>query len=643
MCRPSRPLSSRPVVATGCTTSLRKRLAVVVCLGTAAVLPAPACAEAGATGVGGLIQLAAPYDCIEQDSTLFSVGAEGCADTVGRGMFGASLLAVSPDGRDVYATSGDSLTGLESNGLVELSRNSATGALTQFGCISETGAECDFKGEGLQGDEDIVISPDGSTVYVGSPSAGIDVFTRAADGSLSLAECFKRTSDSGDPKCTPLSELEGARGLALSPDGQYLYAAEQNGNAIATFARTGAGKIVFTGCISEEAKGGLSGCAYTTAVGLYGVTGLAVSPDGERVYAVSYTDDALVTFTRMKTGALVYVSCESSGAGSGCPATKAGGLESAQNVVVSPDGSRIYVVTLEGDLSTFTPTSGGTSEVGCLSAKGADPTCTPAGANLEGGADLVLAPPAVPGGGELYTVSFFARTVNAFSIDSASGLPIALPGADACIQAATSTAGCAVLGHGLDSADGIAASPDGQNVYVASRGEDAVNCGAAKCTDTIAAVASFLRAPVPPVPSGGGGGGGTPPPLAPAHPPPPALGKPHIAPATIHRKGHGAKSAVLTYTDTEVAIITISVEAARTGVRRHGRCVKGHARTHSSRCVYESVLTTFTHKDAAGANAIVVRTTIGHLRLAPGRYLLVLVSSSPSGISRPVSVTLRVV
>ena len=618
----------------------------MVCLAAAAVLPALACAEAGATGVGGLIQLTAPYDCIEQDSTLFSVGAEGCADTVGRGMFGASLLAVSPDGRDVYATSGESLTGLESNGLVELSRDPATGALTQFGCISETGAECDFKGEGLKGDEDIVVSPDGSTVYVGSPSAGIDVFTRAADGSLSLAECFKRTSDSGDPKCTTLpGTRRGARPRALA--GRPVPVRGRAERQRDRHVRTDRGRQ------NRLHRLHIRGSQRWPARLRTHESGRPLRRHGPgrqprrrtRLCSLLRRQRARHVQTHENRRAPVRELREL-GCGQRLPGNESGRprehvrTSSSAPTAAASTSSRWKAICRRSLPRPAARARSAAYPPGALIRR-----AQRRGRTSKAALDLVLAPPAAPGGGELYTVSFFARTVNAFSIDPSSGLPVALAGADACIQAATSTAGCAVLGHGLDSADGIAASPDGQNVYVASRGEDVVKCAATKCTDTIAAVASFLRAPVRPVPSGGGGGGGTPPPVPPPSPPtpPPSLGKPHLAPTTIHRKGHGPKSAVLTYTDTEVATTTVSVEVARTGVRKHGRCVKGRARTRSSRCAYESVLTTFTHKDAAGANAITVRTSIGHLRLALGRYLLVLVSSSPSGVSRPVSVTLRVV
>jgi DNA-binding beta-propeller fold protein YncE len=615
------------------------------------VVFAVACADARAAGVGALVQLAAPNDCLEQDSSILSVGAEGCGTTDAWGLLGASAMTVAPDGRDAYVVTGENVSGLaESSSVVELRRDAASGALSEFGCISRTGAECDLKADGLREDDEIVSSPDGTRVYVGSPSAGLDVFARAADGSLSLIQCFKRTSDPDpDAACTTLSpDLEGVRGIAVSADGHNVYAAEQNGNAIAIFTRSASNTLEYNGCVSQLAEGGNAGCVTTGVTGLLGVTGLAVSPGGERLYAVSYSGNALVTFKRnTTTGMLEYQSCESGSSGAKlCAVTSAGGLSSAQNVVVSPDGSRIYVVSLDGGLATFAPAASGTMEVGCLSASGAEPACTPAGASLSGGIDLVLDPAAAPGAGALYTTSFFTDAVNAFSIDPTSGLPVPLSGADACVQASGSSAGCAVTSHGLNEAAGIATSPDGQNIYVASRGEHKVQCGASKCTDTVSAIAAFARAPVPAPPSAGstGGGsttgsGGSPISMTPA----PALAHLRLTRATIHRKGHKGTSTQLTYTDTEAATTTLTIELQQTGVRKHNRCVHGRAHAKRSACRLYSTFTTIVHNDVAGSNTLKIGAQIGRHKLPVGRYLLVLVARAASGQSDRTSIGLRVV
>ena len=617
-------------------------------LGVVALLAAGA-EDAGASTPGALSELPGPGGCLEQDVSFLSIGAEGCGGSA-RGLLSAATLAISPDGRDVYVVTGDAVTGeVPSNSVVELSRNPEDGALTQFGCISKTGAECDLKADGLGSDDAIAVSPDGSRVYVGSPSAGVDVFERAGDGALTLLQCFKRTSDSGDSSCTTVPQLEGVRGFAVSADGKFVYVAEQNGNAIGTFARTASNTLEFNGCISEEEEGGLTTCAATKAVGLLGVTGLALSPDGERLYAVSYGGNALVTFARNPTtGALTYSSCESGpGGASGCGTTNVAGLANAQNVAVNAAGTRIYVVTLEGALSTFSPTGSGTVRVGCLSAGGKEPTCTPAGANLAGGTELVLDSAIAPGGATLYTSSLFAKAVNAFAIEPTSGLPVPLPGGEACLEAPGAGSGCAASAPGLNSPSGIAASPDGSDIYVASRGLVTVQCGTKKCEDGVSAVTGFARAqlPVPILGSGSppgssGVGAKSAPPAA------PSLRHVRLAPGRIYRQAgrhHQPRSAELRYEDTQTATTTIVIERLASGVRHHGHCVSGHARSRTGRCQRYSAVASLTHHDAAGSNAVRIGLAIGRHRLVPGRYRLELLARSQFGLtSRSAPIALRV-
>ena len=95
-------------------------------------------------------------------------GAGPCAD--GHGLAGPWEVAVSPDGKSVYAAS------FGSHAVARFNRNTTTGAIGQpagaAGCISDTGAGPCADGHGLDFAEGVAVSPDGKSVYVASDDEG---------------------------------------------------------------------------------------------------------------------------------------------------------------------------------------------------------------------------------------------------------------------------------------------------------------------------------------------------------------------------------------------------------------------------------------------------------------------------------------
>ncbi len=128
-------------------------------------------------------------------------GAAGCiaeagtneACTDGTALHGAGSVAVSPDGTNVYVATQDS------DAVTIFDRDGSTGALTQkpgtAGCISETGTfgAC-LDGKALDSAETVTVSPDGTSVYVGSRlSDAIAVFDRnMATGELTQKAGHRR-------------------------------------------------------------------------------------------------------------------------------------------------------------------------------------------------------------------------------------------------------------------------------------------------------------------------------------------------------------------------------------------------------------------------------------------------------------------
>ncbi|HEY6637078.1 MAG TPA: hypothetical protein VIZ61_05270 [Solirubrobacterales bacterium] len=100
-------------------------------------------------------------------------------------------------------------------------------ALTPKGCIADTGdaAGCGSNAQGLDGGEDVAVSPDGASVYaVSFFDDAIVRFDRAANGVLSAPSCIADVGDVAGCGATAQG-LAGPSGVAVSPDGASVYAA----------------------------------------------------------------------------------------------------------------------------------------------------------------------------------------------------------------------------------------------------------------------------------------------------------------------------------------------------------------------------------------------------------------------------------
>src|SRR5437016_4251001 len=136
---------------------------------------------------------------------------------------------------------------------------------------------------GLDGASGVAVSPDGRTVYAtGEVDDALAVFHRdSATGALTFVEMKQDAVDGVDG-------LIGAHGVAVSPDGAHVYAAGSLENAVAVFGRDAAtGKLTFIE-VQREGQNGI--------VGLDRARALSVSPDGANLYVAGGYDDALVVF-----------------------------------------------------------------------------------------------------------------------------------------------------------------------------------------------------------------------------------------------------------------------------------------------------------------------------------------------------------
>ena len=252
------------------------------------------------------------------------------------GLLGAFGVAVSPDGASVYVASGT----LTSGAIVRFDRDPATGALTPRGCIQYTGGtDCVETTAGLHGATSVAVSRDGRSVYVtGARSDAIVRFDRGGDGALTPRGCVQNT---GGVDCTAVAAgLDVPESVAVSPDGRSVYVASEFSSAVARFDRDQAtGALTQRGCFQSLPA---TECGAESS-GLFGAISVAVSDDGHNVYVASRDEPAVAWFVRnSSTGALTPAGCVGSVAGIGC-GTASGGLQTAYSVAVSGDGRSVYV------------------------------------------------------------------------------------------------------------------------------------------------------------------------------------------------------------------------------------------------------------------------------------------------------------
>jgi 6-phosphogluconolactonase (cycloisomerase 2 family) len=169
---------------------------------------------------------------------------------------------------------------------------------------------------GLNGVFGVAVSPNGKYVYsAGNTDGKVSSFNRDP---VSGALTFINWIHDGF-----LNTLNSAILLAVSPDGNNAYVAGQAGSVIDKLTADPA-----TGAMSF-----LNAQIYPRA-DLAGAHGVAASPDGRSIYATGYLSNSVVAFSRnLATGNLTYVQTVIS-------ATALGGTE---GLTVSPDGQNVYV------------------------------------------------------------------------------------------------------------------------------------------------------------------------------------------------------------------------------------------------------------------------------------------------------------
>ncbi|HEU5100740.1 MAG TPA: beta-propeller fold lactonase family protein, partial [Roseiflexaceae bacterium] len=315
---------------------------------------------------------------------ILEVPGQSHANPLGTGANGPYGVATSPDGRNVYATDyGDDL-------LMVFSRDPLTGNITFLeNKVNSSGGVA-----GLDGPYLVAVSADGKNVYAASGNGdSIVSFTRnPSDGTLSFLSKVGKGDNYGFclPTCLQLQALDGAYGIALSADGQYAYVSSILDNKVVVLNRnsaTGALELQpLLGPVQTYASASISQ-AYGIALspdganlyltgygsdnlevlkrdpsngqltfverytngqlgvdGLNGVFRVTVSPDGAFVYTASFDDSAITVFKRdQSTGKLTYITRYKDGIGG------VSGLVWATSVTISPDGKHLFATAFQSD------------------------------------------------------------------------------------------------------------------------------------------------------------------------------------------------------------------------------------------------------------------------------------------------------
>jgi DNA-binding beta-propeller fold protein YncE len=367
-------------------------------------------------------------------------GKKGCvASMVGKakgdecgpaiGLIAPNSVAVSPDGRTVYATSrsGASITTFH--------RSRKSGALKQLppsasGCISGLAIPGCTLGRGVKWPDVVVVSPDGKNVYVGDfAGSGVTSFSRSAgSGALTqLAGTAGCITEAGIEGCAKGVQMDHIEGMAINPSGKTVYAAAAFGSAISILQREAS-----TGALTQATNG--NGCITVAAVSgcaqgyqFAGVNALVVSPKGGNVYATSLTSNSVTMFRPTEAGGLTQ------------PARPEG--ENIPAGLGNPEGCLVYL-----------------RAPGCSFGRAMS---VPEGLALS------------PAGTNLYVTAFISGAMDVLDRNLKSGAVNQKPGERGCL-ASPKVGGCAP-GRALGLTGSVVVSPDGRNVYSTSQQSSAVD------------------------------------------------------------------------------------------------------------------------------------------------------------------------
>jgi hypothetical protein len=424
-----------------------------------------------ATLLAAGLALVAPYlnPLPGSDACITQGGAGGCQ--AGRALDKVSGLAVSRDGRNVYAAVRDS------GAVAAFRRDRRTGALRQLegtaGCVGGSPADGCAPGRNLAGARALTLSPDDRSVYVAA-AGGMAVLARdPRTGALGqLPGTRGCVSESGQDGCTDGRAVSTALWVAAGPEGHSVYLLGRS-DAVAVFRRDPRSGAVrqragAAGCVRESRLPSL-GCAPGRGVGAGRAA--AITRSGRTLY-VGGLDGAVTTFRRdPRSGRVAQLPGRR-----GCLAphiagcARVRGLHGPHSLTLGPGERDLYVaVSLAVDpesgvvLLRRDPRDGSLSQpagrAGCVNADGSSGCAR--GRGLRGAHSLQLDP---SGRRALVASEFPTGSIALFSRDPGSGRLRQLAGVRGCLNA-DGAEGCGVVPP-LRGAHLIVPAPGWRQIYV---------------------------------------------------------------------------------------------------------------------------------------------------------------------------------
>jgi predicted outer membrane repeat protein len=244
-------------------------------------------------------------------------------------------LALSPDGQHLYAADqGDSL-------VAAFRRNPNTGALTAINTYDDGATG----GPNLAFPMRVLTSPDGRNVYATSTTdSGLTAFARDPEtGELTLLDSVRNGQTIiCRPNCSTISGMAGAYGMAISPDGQFIYVSSTADNSVVQFRRGPDGSLIGGSELIPIPRF----VERVTHPGILAAYDIAISPDGAQLYVAGYLSGNITIFARnIVDGRLTYQQTLSN--------TDIPSLIGVFRLTFSPDGKQLYTASYGGGITVL--------------------------------------------------------------------------------------------------------------------------------------------------------------------------------------------------------------------------------------------------------------------------------------------------